>query len=146
MLPSLWRNSGSLIAPSVDDFIEKFFYGRSGLERDTELTWIPRVDVNETDKEIILDVELPGIDKKDVKVEVKDNTLSISGERNQEKKTENAESCRVERHYGKFERTFALPDTVLTDNVSAKYKDGILILTLPKTEKAKPKEIAVEVK
>lgn len=146
MLPSLWRNRGSLIAPSMEDFIEKIFYGWPGIVKDTELTWIPRVDVNETDKEIILDIELPGIDKKDVKVEVKDNTLSISGERNQEKKTENAESCRVERHYGKFERTFALPDTVLTDNVSAKYKDGILILTLPKTEKAKPKEIAVEVK
>jgi len=146
MLPSLWRNKGSLIAPSVDDFIEKFFYGWPAFERNAELTWIPRVDVNETDKEIILDVELPGIDKKDIKVEVKDNTLSISGERKQEKKTENAESCRVERLYGKFERTFTLPDTVLTDNVSAKYKDGILTLTLHKTEKAKPKEIAVEVK
>ena len=146
MLPSLWRNKGSIIAPSMDDLIEKFFYGWPALERNAEFTWIPRVDVNETDKEIVLDVELPGIDKKDIKIEVKDNTLSISGKRKQEKKTENAESCRVERHYGKFERTFALPDTVLTDNVSAKYKDGILILTLPKTEKAKPKEIAVEVK
>ena len=146
MLPSLWRNKGSLIAPTMEDFIEKFFYGWPGIVKDAELTWVPRVDVNETDKDIILDVELPGIDKKYVKVEVKDNILSISGERNQEKKTDNAESCRIERHYGKFERTFALPDTVLTDNVSAKYKDGILILTLPKTEKAKPKEIAVQVK
>ena len=146
MLPSLWRKKDSLIGPSMDDFIEKFLYGWPNYERNAELTWIPRVDVNETDKEIVLDVEIPGIDKKDIKVEVKDNTLSISGERNQEKKTENAESSRIECHYGKFERTFTLPDTVLTDTVSAKYKDGILILTLPKTEKAKPKEIAVEVK
>lgn len=146
MLPTLWRNRGSLIGPSLDDFIGKFFYGWPVFERETDLTWSPRVDVNETDNEIIIDVELPGIDKKDVKVEVKDNILSISGERKQEKKTENAESCRVERHYGKFKRTFGLSDTVEADKVSAKYKDGVLALTLPKTEKAKPKEIAVEVK
>ena len=146
MLPALWRNRGSLIGPSMDDFIERFFYGWPTFERETDFTWSPRVNVNETDNEITIDVELPGIDKKDVKVEVKDNILSISGERKNEKKTENAESRRVERHYGKFERTFGLPDTVEADNVSAKYKDGVLVLTLPKTEKAKPKEIAVEVK
>ena len=64
MLPSLWRNRGSLIAPSMEDFIEKFFYGWPGIVKDTELTWVPRVDVNETDKEIILDVEIPELIKK----------------------------------------------------------------------------------
>jgi len=146
MLPALWRNRGSIIGPSIDDFIDRFFYEWPSFERETDFTWSPRVDVNETDNEITIDVELPGIDKKDVKVEVKDNILSISGERKNEKKTENAESRRVERHYGKFERTFGLPDTVEADKVSAKYKDGVLVLTLPKTEKAKPKEIAVEIK
>jgi len=146
MLPTIWRNRGSLVGPSMDDFIERFFYGWPAFERESDITWSPRVDVNETDNEIIIDVELPGIDKKDVKVEIKDNVLSISGERMKEEKTENAECYRTERHYGKFERTFGLPDTVEADKVSAKYKDGVLALTLPKTEKAKPKEIAVEVK
>ena len=146
MLPSLWRERGSHVGPSLDDFVERIFYGWPSFERDSDLAWSPRVDVNETDKEIILEAELPGIDKKDIKVEVKDNTLSISGERKHEKKTENAGSSRIERNYGKFERTFRLPDTVLSDDVAAKYKDGILTLNLPKTEKTKPKEIAVEVK
>ena len=146
MLPSIWRNRGSLIGPSVDDFIERFFYEWPSFETDTDITWSPRVDVNETENDITIDVELPGIDKKDVKVEVKNNVLSISGERKMEKKIENTESSRIERHYGKFERTFGLPDTVEAGKVSAKYKDGILALTLPKTEKAKTKEIAVEIK
>ena len=146
MLPSLWRERGSHVGPSLDDFVERIFYGWPFFERDSDLAWSPRVDVNETDKEIILEAELPGIDKIDIKVEVKDNTLSISGERKHEKKTENAGSSRIERRYGKFERTFSLTETILSENVTAKYKDGILTLNLPKTEKAKPKEIAVEVK
>jgi len=146
MLPSLWRRRGSLTGPSVDDFVERFFYGWPTYEKDSEVAWIPRVDVNESDKEITIDVELPGIDKKDVKVEVRDNTLTISGERKSERKTDEENCCVAERHYGRFERTFTLTDTVDANNISAKYKDGVLTLGLPKTEKAIPKEIAVEVK
>ena len=146
MLPSLWRKRGSMLGPSTDDFIERFFYGWPTFEKDTDVAWIPRVDVNETDKAVTIDVELPGIDKKDVKVEVRDNTLTISGERRSEKKTEDENCCIAERHYGKFERTFSLTDSVDANNISAKYKDGVLTIALPKTEKAIPKEIAVEVK
>ena len=145
MLPAIWRNSGSLIGPNFDDFIERFFYGWPAFERQSDVLWTPRVDVSETDKEVLLDVEIPGIEKNDIKIEVKNNTLYISGERKHEKKTENTECSRIERHYGKFERSFGLPETVDTGKVSAKYKEGILELTLPKTEKAKPKEIKVEV-
>ena len=146
MLPEIWRNRGSLLGPSLDDFIEKFFYGWPTFDKDADYTWSPRVDIHETDKEIFIDVELPGIDKKDIKVEVKDNTLTISGERKSERKAEDAQSCRVERHYGKFERSFGLPETVNTDKVTAEYRNGVLTLTLPKVEKAIPKEIRVEVK
>ena len=146
MLPSLWRKRDSDILPPLDNFLDKFFYGWPSYESNYDLKWSPNVDINETDNDFVLDVELPGIDKKDIKVEVKDNVLSISGERRQEKNTENANSSRIERHYGKYVRTFRLPDTVLADNLAAKYKDGVLTITLPKTEKAKPKEIAVEVK
>ena len=146
MLPSLWRRKGSLAGPSLDDFVERFFYGWPTFEKDSDVAWIPRVDVNESDKEITIDVELPGIDRKDVKVEVRDNTLTISGERKSERKTEEENCCVAERHYGRFERSFTLTDTVDANNISAKYKDGVLSLALPKTEKAIPKEIAVEVK
>ena len=146
MLPSLWRRRGALLGPSADDFVERFFYGWPTYEKDSDVTWIPRVDVNESDKEITIEAELPGIDKKDVTVEVRDNTLTISGERTSETKTEKENCCVTERHYGKFERSFSLTDTVDANNIAAKYKDGVLTLTLPKTEKAIPKEIAVEVK
>jgi HSP20 family protein len=145
MLPELWRNRGSLIAPTMDDFVERFFFGWPSFEKESEITWTPRVDVHETDTEILIDAELPGIKKDDIKVEVKDNVLTISGERNLEKKSETETTKTIERHYGKFERSFGLPETVTTEKVNAKFKDGILTLTLPKAEKAIPKQISVTV-
>ena len=146
MLPELRRKRGSLYGPTLNDFVDRFFYGWPAFDRDTDVTWTPRVDIKETDKEVTIEAELPGIDKKNIKVEVKDNLLTISGERKSEKKTENAENCCVERHYGKFERSFSLGDTVNTDKVSAAYKNGVLTLQLLKKEAALPKEISVEVK
>ena len=146
MLPDIWRNRGSLMAPTMDDFVERFFYGWPSFTGDTDVTWSPRTDINETDRDIVIDVEVPGMKKEDITVEVKNNTLTISGERTQEKKSDDAECCRVERHYGKFERTFGLPDTIKADKVAAAYKDGVLTVTLPKSEKAVPKQIAVDVK
>jgi HSP20 family protein len=145
MLPELWRHRGTVLGPTIDDFAERFFFGWPSFEKDTETTWIPRVDINETDKEIIIDAELPGIKKEDIKVEVKDNVLTISGERNLEKKSETSTTKTIERHYGKFERSFGLPETVTTEKVNAKFKDGILTLSLPKIEKAIPKQISVTV-
>jgi len=146
MLPEIWKNRGSVLAPSLDDFVERFFYGWPSFEKESDYTWSPRVDIHETDKEIHLDVELPGLDKKDIKVEVRNNTLTISGERKSEHKTEESQCCRIERHYGKFERTFGLPDTVTSDKVAAEYKNGVLTLTLPKIEKAAPKQVQIDVK
>ena len=146
MLPKVWSNRGLLLSPSLDDFVDGFFTRWTSFERDTEYIWSPKVDVHETDKDILIDVEVPGLEKKDIKVEVKNNNLTISGESKSERKTEEAQTCRVERRYGKFERTFGLPDTVQTDKVTAAYKNGILNLTLPKTEKAIPKEVQIEVK
>ena len=146
MLPSIWKHTGSLLGPSMDDFIERFFYGWPSFESGTETIWAPRMDTHETEKEILIDVELPGIDKKDIKVEVKNNLLRISGERKQERKTDEENFHRIERHYGKFERSIGLPETVNPDKVSANFNNGILTMTFPKTEKSKVKEIPVEVK
>jgi HSP20 family protein len=132
--------------PSFDDFVERFFYGWPAFSEESDLTWAPRVDVNETEKEFIIDAELPGMEKKDIHVGVENDMLKITGERKDERKSENGNYSRRERHYGKFERTFALPDTVDAEKVNAEFKNGLLTITLPKTEKAKPKEIAVEVK
>ena len=145
MLPMLLKRTGSL-HPSMDDFIERFFYGWPSFERGTETTWTPRADIHETDKEILINVELPGINKKDVKVEAKNNVLTISGERKEEKKIDEKNYYRIERHYGKFERSIGLPETVNPEKVSASFNNGVLTVTLPKTEKAKAKEIPVEVK
>jgi HSP20 family protein len=144
MLPEVWTRRGSLI-PTFDDLFDRFFYGLPP-ERGADAVWSPRVDIQESDKEVNLDLELPGMKKEDIKVEIKNGMLTISGEHKQEKKYEEGEITRMERRYGKFERSFSLPDTIDEGKVSATYKDGILSLTMQKSEKALPKEVKVEVK
>lgn len=146
MLPDIWKSRGSLYGPSVNEFVDRLFYGWPAYDQDKARAWSPRADVYENDGKVFLDVELPGLDKNDIKVEVKNNTLTISGERVSQRATEDSQCNCSERIYGKFERSFELSDTVESDKVSAEFKNGILTLTLPKAEKAKAKEIKVEVK
>jgi len=105
--------------------------------------WLPAVDIRETDEALLVEAELPGIDKNDVKVEIKDNVLTISGERKYEKDVKEENVHRVERAYGRFVRSLALPTTVDTDKVEAEMKNGVLRLRLPKTEQARAKQIAI---
>lgn len=105
--------------------------------------WTPAVDLYETDNDIVIKAELPGVDKKDIKVEVKDNMLHLSGERKTEKDIKEENYHRIERYYGTFRRSFGLPAHVEHDKVKARFKDGILEITLPKVEKAKPKKIEI---
>ncbi len=107
--------------------------------------WIPPVDIFETGDSIVIKAELPGISKEDITLEVKENTLSIKGEKKFEKDVKEESYHRVERSYGAFQRAFALPSTVQQDKVKAKFRDGILEVTLPKAEEAKPKQIKVDV-
>ena len=86
------------------------------------------------------------MNQKDVNITVKDNVLTLKGEKKQEEEVKEANNHRLERSYGTFARTFTLPTMVLADKASAKYENGVLRITLPKTEEVKPKEIAVEVK
>lgn len=107
-------------------------------------TWYPAVDILETDKEIVIKVELPGIDLSDVNLEIADNMLSLRGERKFEKDTRKENYHKVERSYGSFHRSFTLPGSVDQTKINAKLKDGILEVKLPKVENLKPKQIPVE--
>lgn len=108
-------------------------------------TWAPPVDIFENENNIVLKAELPGVDPKDVEVRVEDNTLYLKGERKFEKETKEENYHRVERAYGSFARSFSLPNSIDADKVGADYKDGLLTLTLPKREEAKPKTIKINV-
>ena len=108
-------------------------------------TWAPPVDIYETENDIVLKAELPGVDSKDVEVKVEDNTLYLKGERKFEKEVKNESYHRVERSYGAFARSFSLPNSISAEKVKAEFKDGLLTLTLPKREEAKPRTIKIDV-
>jgi len=111
----------------------------------TVAEWAPLVDITEDEKEYIIKAELPEIKKEDVKVTVENGVLTISGERKFEKEEKNKKYHRVERAYGSFARSFSLPDVADAAKVNAEFKDGILRIHLPKSEKAKPKQIEVNI-
>jgi HSP20 family protein len=109
-------------------------------------TWSPSVDLVERDNDYLVKVEVPGIRKDDVKITVQDNVLTIRGEKNQGKEAKDSHYHQIERSYGSFQRSFALPTGFISNKIDATYKDGILSVVLPKAEEAKPKEIEVAVK
>jgi HSP20 family protein len=116
-----------------------------GEENITVTEWAPLVDIAEDDKEYLIKAELPEVQKEDVKVTVENGTLTISGERKAEKEEKGRKFHRVERYYGRFERSFNIPDDADGNNVKAGYKDGILRVHVAKSEKALPKNIEVKV-
>ena len=107
--------------------------------------WSPAVDIFETENELLLRADLPGLDIKDVDIEVENGTLSLRGERKYQNESKEGGFHRIERSYGSFARYFTMPDTVDTDSVKADYKQGVLTVTLPKKEVAKPRQIKVQV-
>jgi len=106
--------------------------------------WMPAVDIRETEDALNMHVELPGIAKKDITIEVKDGVLNISGERRYEKDVKEENAHRIERAYGRFTRSFSLPRNVNADAVEASMQDGVLHVRLPKLESAKPKAITIK--
>jgi HSP20 family protein len=138
----------------MDDLLERFhrsigrrplLRGESEQESMTLADWAPSVDISETDSEYRIQVELPGVDKKGVKVSVHEGVLEISGERKTEREEKTEKLHRVERAYGRFARSFVLPENVDENGVSAKYKDGVLDVRVQKAEEAKPRSIEVKV-
>ena len=109
-------------------------------------SWLPAVDVLEHDDQYIVRVELPGIDKKDVKITVHKDVLTIRGEKRKTQETKKENYHRIERAFGSFQRSFALPSSVQSEKIEASYENGILSVSLPKVEEAKAKEIEVKLK
>lgn len=107
--------------------------------------WSPRVDIVENDNEFLIKAEIPEVKKEDVKVSVDNGVLTLKGERKLEKEEKGKKFHRVERYYGSFTRSFTLPENVDESKIKATFKDGMLNLQVPKTEKAKPKAIDVKV-
>jgi HSP20 family protein len=108
-------------------------------------TWAPSVDIFEQEGNIVLKAELPGMDAKDVEIHVENNVLTLRGERKLDDEVKRDSYHRVERSYGAFARSFTLPSVVDTERIKADYKDGVLRVTLPKKEEAKPKQISISV-
>ncbi len=141
---SPWRDLAR-IQEDMDRLYNAFFSGTPTKLDSGSMVWNPAVDIHENDNEFIVVAEIPGMKKEDVKISLQDNVLTISGEKKREKEEEKKTYHRIEREYGSFERSFSLPSSVKVDSVKATYKDGLLTITLPKSEEAKPKEISISV-
>jgi HSP20 family protein len=142
MWPSLnrWAN----LRDDLDTLLELPFFTGGGRQAQLFTGWTPALDLYQNNDNVVAVVELPGMRKEDIEISLHDGTLTIGGERKSEAGT-NGESTRSERFTGKFRRTITLPTRVDANKVNATYKDGILTVTLPKAEEAKPKQIQVNV-
>ena len=133
---------------TLQDRMNRLFHDSFGDSREEALTttaFAPPVDVYEDEHNVTLKIEVPGIDEKDIDVRIENNTLTVHGERKFEKDEKEENYRRVERQYGSFTRTFTLPNTVETENVSANYDKGVLKIKLAKKAEAKPKQIKVNI-
>ncbi len=136
-------NELSTMQQEMNRMFEDFFgEQRSRLD---EGTWLPAVDMSEDESEFVVHAELPGMSKDDIDINIEDNCLILSGEKEQEKKGEGENYHSMERSYGKFKRSFTLPTGIKADDVQATFQDGVLKVHLPKAEEAKPKKISVSV-
>ena len=119
-------------------------FNRMLTEPQTNRPWAPPVDIYETENELVLKADVPDVDMKDIDVRVENQTLTIAGERKFEKQDNVAGYHRIERSYGNFIRSFAVPNSFDTDKISASFKNGVLSVSLPKKEAAKPRQVKVE--
>jgi HSP20 family protein len=134
-------------ASSLQDQINRLFsdvFDRPADESNLT-SWAPAVDIFETEHELVVKADLPDINPKDLDIRVENNILSIRGERKFESKVSEDKYLRVERAYGSFSRSFSLANTVNSEAINADYQNGVLTLTVPKREEAKPKQIKVNV-
>lgn len=131
---------------SLQDEMNRLFsssFPRLSNQEEMSAGWSPSVDIYESENKIVLEAELPGMKREDFDLSIENNVITLKGERRFEKKDERDNYHRVERAYGSFTRSFNLPRTVLTDDIKAEFKNGVLSVVLPKKEEAKARKIEV---
>ena len=133
------------INSELDRLFDNFLSERTG-SSDVLSDGLPAVDVEETEHEFVVSAEIPGMQKKDIKISFEKNYLTLSGEKKAEKETKNGNFYHRERTYGKFNRSIPIPVGVMLDKIEAVYEQGVLTIKIPKTEEAKPKQIEIKVK
>ena len=136
-----WTPMRNLV--SINSEIDRFFNDFGMNFRESDTIWRPTVDLSETENGYEVKAELPGMKKEDINVELKDHVLTLTGEKKHEEKDEKKNYHRIERTYGKFQRSFRLPTEVKNDEIKARYRNGVLTIDIPKAEEVKPKEITV---
>lgn len=144
MLPGMWTRTG--ISP-----FERLMIARGDIERllngegqSAAAQWIPPMDVAETQDELICHLEVPGMTREDLEIRIEENVITISGEKRQTQQVEKDGLRHVERRFGRFERSMTVPANVDAERAQARYDNGILTVTLPKTEKSKPRRVSIE--
>jgi len=138
-LPALWDLSD--LSKEIDHLFDRFF-GSNGAWK--EGSFLPAIDIAESDGKIVLKAELPGVAESDLKLSVENGILTLKGEKKQEKETKEGNWHRIERSYGSFQRSFALPEGVKPEDIQAKLKDGVLTVVIPRPEEARPKSIPIK--
>ena len=134
------RPESDILSRSFDDLFNEFFSNTPSYKRDG---FMPSVDISESEKQFELSVELPGMKKEDIKIDLENGRLTISGERKFENKESGKNFHRVESRFGQFTRTFHLPDSINEESIVAKYADGILNITIDKSEDKVKKQIEI---
>ena len=135
----------SCIHREMNRMLDPFFRGGVADDGSFGAFWNPPVDIREREDAYLVEVEIPGLKKDDVKITMENNILTIKGEKNQDSEEKRGDYHRTERVYGSFVRYFTLPSSAKSDKIEAQYKNGVLTITLPKAEEAKPKAIEVKV-
>ena len=127
----------------VNRMFDSTFPGRT--DNSTMTTWVPTVDIYETENELVLKADLPDMSEKDLDIRVENNMLTIRGERKFEQKVKQENYLRIERTYGSFSRSFSLPNTISTETIKAQYNNGVLTVEMPKRAESKPKQVKINV-
>ncbi|MTI86743.1 MAG: Hsp20/alpha crystallin family protein [Balneolaceae bacterium] len=134
------RPNNDLFSRKFNDIVDEFFNNSTNFRNDS---FMPIVDISETETEFEVSAELPGMKKEDIEVNLENGRLTLSGERNMETEQEEKNYHRVESRYGKFSRSFYLPDTIDEDNIKAQYQDGVLNITIGKNSEKVKKQIEI---
>jgi HSP20 family protein len=143
-----WRGMWEVRFPTLKDEMDKLFedfFGKTFFPSAGEGSWLPAVDIHETKKDVVVILDVPAIDPKEVSIAIVDDKLTIKGERKREEETKEETYYRTERVYGTFQRIIQLPVEVVGDKAKATYKDGVLKITVPKSQKAVPKEVKIAI-